>query len=192
MLRFRNAARAIGLLGLVSLTSPAPAAEPARDTGKSEAAGHRTRVLRSWPEDVKWRGRIVPARVEVVFDYTDGVAIERLVIETKSGRQVLKTQTFPPGVGVPAPSVEEIEEAKQLVRGDEELARLIRNADAVLDGGFEVFEPAGSPCGPGTRCIKIQIATDNGLGLIRNVVVDLTKQGIAHRAWLPEWSGGKK
>jgi hypothetical protein len=192
MLRFRNAARALGLLGLVVLTSPAPAAEPAREAGKTEAAGHRTRVLRSWPEDALVRGKKVPARVELLFDYTDGVAIERLVAETKDGRQVLKTQTFPPGVGVPAPSVEEIEEAKQIVRGDEELSRLIRNADAVLDGGFEIFEPAGGACGPGTRCIKIQISTDNGLGLIRNVVVDLTKQGIAHRAWLPEWSGGKK
>jgi hypothetical protein len=192
MARFRNATHALGLLGLVALAGAAAAAGPAQAAPKTEAAGHRTRVLRSWPEDVRWRGRTLPARVEVVFDYTDGVAIERLVAETKDGRQVLKTQTFPPGVGVPAPSVEEIEEAKQIVRGDEELSRLIRNADAVLDGGFEIFEPAGGACGPGTRCIKIQISTDNGLGLIRNVVVDLTKQGIAHRAWLPEWSGGKK
>lgn len=192
MLRFRNAAPALGLLGVIALASAAAAAEPARAAAKTDAPSHRTRVLRSWPEDVRVDGKLLPARVEVVFDYTDGVAIERLVSETKAGRQVLKTRTFPPGVGVPAPSVEEIEEAMQIVRADDEMARLIRNADAVLDGGFELFEPAGSPCGPGTRCIKIQINTANRLGLVRNVIVDLTKQGFAYRAWLPEWSGGKK
>ncbi len=192
MLRFRNAARAFGLLALVALTSAATAAEPAKAVAKPDAPSHRTRVLRSWPEDVRVGGKLLPARVEVVFDYTDGVAIERLVTETKAGRQVLKTRAFPPGIGVPAPSVEEIEEAMQIVRADEEMARLIRNADAVLDGGFELIEPAGGACGPGTRCVKIQINTANRLGLVRNVVVDLTKQGFAYRAWLPEWSGGKK
>lgn len=184
----RDAAVAVGLLGLVAA---AGAVEPDPATPQTKDA-HRTRVLRSWPEDVRMGRKLVPARVELLFDYTAGVAIQRVVIETKKGRAVLKTETFPPGVNVPGPSLEEIEEAMAIVRADAEIARLIRNADGILDGGFEIFEPAGSPCGPGTRCLKIQINTADRLGLIRNVVVDLTRQAIAYRAWAPEWSGGKK
>ncbi len=188
----RSLGRATAGAGLLALATAAGAAPVATPSTSEPPAGHRTRILRTWHEEVIQNGRRLPARVEIVFDYTAGVVVERLVLPTKKGDRVLKSETFPPGVNVPGPTLEEIEEAKQIVRADPELARLIRNAQAELDGGFEIFEPEGSPCGPGTRCLKIQIDTADRLGLIRNVVVDLTKQALAYRAWAPEWTGGKK
>lgn len=183
----------VGLSALLCVGSVAAAEVPKAGPAKDAKPAHRVRVIRSWPEELRVRGRGVPARVELLFDYTAGVAIERLVTEGPDGsRTLVRSQTFPPGVNVPGPSGEEIEEAMQIVRADLEMARLISNANAKLDGGFEIFEPAGSPCGPGTRCLKIQIDTPDGLGFIRNVVVDLTKQAIAYRAWAPEWNGGKQ
>jgi hypothetical protein len=95
-------------------------------------------------------------------------------------------------MNMPRPSEEEIAEAMAIVRADEEMGRLIAGGKGQLDGGFLIYEAAGAACEPGTRCIKVQIMTENRQGIIRNVIVDLAKQSIVYRAWMPEGPWGKK
>jgi len=186
----QNRGRHVALLALVALMG-AGAAVGAASAGK--AGEHRQRLIRSWPENPIVEGRAVPGRVEIWFDYDAGVAIHRVIANAKAGGTdtVLKSRTYPPGVGLPRPSPEEIAEAMETVRADKEMARVIDATHAVLDGGFQIYEPAGQPCGPGSRCLKVQLMTQDRRGIVRNVVVDLTKQEIVYRAFVPEGGKGK-
>lgn len=179
---------AFTLLGQAGVTHAAALQKGATDSA------HRTRVVKTWSEEIVQGGQRIPARVEIVFDYTAGVAIHRLVVKGATAdapEQVVSSKTFEPGYGVPRPSTEEIQEAMDIVRGDKEIAKVISATQAVLDGGFQIFEPAGKPCGPGTRCLKVQLMTDNRLGFIRNVIVDLTRQAIVYSTWVPSNEEGK-
>lgn len=157
----------------------------AEDTAAPPAAAHRTRVVKSWPEDFVVDGQKVRGNVEIVFDYTDGVAIERHVYGPENARKVASSRTNARGHGSPRPSPEEIEEAMDMVRNDKEIAQIIEVTHAVLDGGFQIFGKPGTRCGPGSRCLEVQLMTDNRLGFIRNVIVDLTKDAIVYRNYLP-------
>ena len=79
-----------------------------------------------------------------------------------------------------------------MVRADKEVGRVIDATHAILDGGFQIFEPADKPCGPGSRCLKIQLLTQDRVGFIRNVIVDLMKQEIVYRTYLPADEGKGK
>jgi hypothetical protein len=188
----QNRGRRVGLLALLVLVGTGVAMAAA---SAGEAGDHRLRLIRSWPENVTFEGRSAAGRVEVWFDYTAGVAIHKTVVNAKGPGgvdRVLKSETFPPGVGLARPSTEEIAEAMDLVRADKEIARIIASTSADLDGGFQIFESADKACGPGTRCLEIQLMTQDRLGLIRNVVVDLTKQEIVYRTYVPaDGKGGK-
>lgn len=187
----QNRGRRVGLVALLALVGTG-AAMAAASAG--EAGDHRLRLIRSWPETVTFQGRSAAGRVEVWFDYTDGVAIHKTVVNAKGPGgvdQVVKTEKFAPGVGLARPSAEEIAEAIALVREDKEMARIIASTQAELDGGFQLFESADKACGPGTRCLQIQLMTQDRLGLIRNVVVDLTKQEIVYRTFTPAEGKGK-
>ena len=183
--------RRVALLALLAVVW----AGSAMTAASAEKSGeHRVRLVRSWPENPIVDGRAVPGRVEIWFDYTAGVAIHKVVASAKAGAAdtVVSSRTYPPGVGTPRPSPEEIAEAMETARQDKEIARLIAATNARLDGGFQVFEPAGSPCGPGSRCLKVQILTSDGIGFIRNVVVDLTTQTIPYRTYMPVDEGKGK
>jgi len=41
------------------------------------------------------------------------------------------------------------------------------------------------PCGPGSRCLQIQILTPDNLGLLRWTVVDLVQRRIAYPVYVP-------
>jgi hypothetical protein len=77
------------------------------------------------------------------------------------------------------PSNEEITEAFDRVRSEPEFARILDQTGAQLMGGFVLNERAGLPCGPGTRCIHVQINTEDGWGLVRWAVVDLAEASSA-------------
>lgn len=173
-----------GLLALALFACATAVAGPALAAAKAE---HRVRVIRSWPEDVRVGNTTQPGRVEILFDYTAGVSIQRVVLLAKGNapERELSSKTNLPGHGDPRPSQEEIAEAFETVRADREIAKVMRVTNAILDGGFQIFEPAGMPCGPGSRCIEVQLMTDNRLGFIRNVIVDLTKQAIVYRTYMP-------
>lgn len=141
----------------------------------------RYRVLRTWQDTVKVDGVEVARRVEVVFDYVDGVARE--VAYDLAGK-VLGSVTIVHGQ--PRPSQEEIEEAGDIIRGDVYLGRILARTGGRPHGTFSMEEPEGRACGPRTRCLLVMIVSPDGRGLLRRVVVDLTRRAVVYRAYVPE------
>ena len=138
------------------------------------------RLLRSWEEPMKVRLNDVPRRVEVVFDYGQGVARENYY--TLDGELVGSKKITQ---NMPRPSREEIAEAVALVRADPELGRIASRRSAVFEGGFALEEGRGERCGPGSRCLQIQLISPDRVGLVRWVVVDLVKREIVYPAYTP-------
>ena len=166
------------------------AAGLAGGAGKQEGAKAkevRTRVVRTWLEPMTIKGEVVMGRVSYVFDYDAG-AFRRLV-QDAAGR-TLESKAHAPGEIDVRPSVEEIAEAFDRVRSEPEFARILDQTGGQLVGGFGLYEKAGLPCGPGTRCVHVQINTEDGWGLVRWAVVDLTKGAFAYRSYRPEMSQG--
>lgn len=153
----------------------------------AKAKQGRTRVVRTWLEPMTVKGEAVMGRVSYTFDYDAGTF--RRVVKDAAGR-TLESKAYAPGEIDVRPSDEEIAEATELVRSDAELARIIAQTDARLTGGFVLSERAGMPCGPGTRCLHVQLVSQDGVGLVRWVVPDLTKGGFAYRRYNPLLSEG--
>lgn len=169
------AARALAIGGLL-----AAAALP----GESgvDLTSRPVRLLRTWDETVKLPGgREYVRRVELVFDYGRGVAQEKY--STADGRLYGKRDIKQ---SQPSPSLAEIEEAKGIVRRDSELGRIVAGKRAVLEGGFILEEGRGRPCGPGSRCLQIQILSPDREGLVRWAVVDLVNRRIPYPLYVPK------
>src|ERR1051325_1990075 len=96
----------------------------------------RPRGLGGGHDGVKLWGRDVPRQVEVVFDYTTGVARE--IARDDSGK-ILSTRVLH---SAPTPSREEIAEAVALVSTDPDLGRMVSRTKAVPDGGFVLEQQA--------------------------------------------------
>lgn len=140
---------------------------------------HRTRLLHSWQDSVKVDGQDVERRVDVVFDYTEGVA-HHLSYDLKGNLlsdAAITTNT-------PQPSPEEIQEAQALVMADAELSVIVKRTGGVFEGGFVLEEPTGA-CGLGTRCLQLLLLSPDRIGLIRRIVVDLTRQTVPYRDYTP-------
>jgi hypothetical protein len=139
------------------------------------------RLLRSWEEPVKSDAGEQTRRVDVLVDYAAGQAWERF---TSPSGQPLGRMAI--AVGSPRPSQEEIAEAFQLVRRAPELALTFkRYPSLVLEGGFILQEPPGSPCNPQTRCLHVFLLSPDRAGLIRRVVVDLSNLKLAYKIYTP-------
>lgn len=154
-------------------------------SARAEQAVTRTsrplRLLRTWEEPVKTAGGYEYARrVELVFDYRKGVAYQNFYSTdgTQLGMKKI-AQTLP------SPSPEEIDEAFGMVRDEPDLARLFARFHPVLEGGFVLEEGRGKPCGPGARCLHVFLLSSDRAGLIERVVVDLARQKIAYRNYVP-------
>jgi hypothetical protein len=183
----RVALRMSLLLVTACLPIVAYSAEQA-DATKEGSKASRVRLIRSWPEPVTVGGKTALGHKEILFDYDEGVSIERTFDSTG---KVVETIVHKKSEGGPRPTVQEIEEAKQMVRADQELGRIITLTGAQLQGGFILKEDdANKPCGPGTRCIQIKLNTADGLGFIRWAVVDLTKNTFAYRSYMPSTGEG--
>ena len=63
---------------------------------------------------------------------------------------------------------------------------------AELEGGFLIEEGRGAPCGPGAGCLLSQVLSPDRSGLIRVVGVDLVKQTIPYRQFVPSEHPGVK
>lgn len=147
-------------------------------TGSDGAkAAPRIRLLRAYDEFVKVDGREERKRVELYFDYTDGVARE--VVYDASGARIADR----PVAGQPRPTDEEIAEAISIVRADRVLGGMLARVKAVPDGGFILTEGEGKACGPRSRCLHVFWLSPDRVGLVRWTVVDLVKQAIAYRAY---------
>ena len=167
----------------------APAAEEQAASVHATRTVTRTsrpvRLLRTWEEPVKAAaGREYVRRVELVFDYEKGFAQENYF--TPEGRPA---GTRKIKQAQPQPSVEEIAEAQELILRDRELSRIAQRRSAQFNGGFLLEEVRGKPCGPGSRCIQMQLLTPDHLGLIRWTVVDLVSQRVAYPVYVPRGVG---
>ena len=61
------------------------------------------------------------------------------------------------------------------------MSRIVERVKPVYDGGFVLEEAPGFACGPNTRCLQMQLLTGaDRMGLLRWVVVDLTRQKVAY------------
>ena len=143
------------------------------------AADPAVRVLRGWDEIIDTADGPAKGRIELVFDYEQGLGFEN-VYDTH-GNLIERR----PGPRVPTPSREEIDAAIDIVSNDPVLGQVIRDLQAYVDGGFILDEDAGKPCGPRTRCLQI-FAFRRGAGEVPlfRAVVDLTKDpssAIVHR-----------
>jgi hypothetical protein len=139
------------------------------------------RLLRSWEEPVKTvSGHEYARRVDLVFDYRKGVAYQNFY--SMDGLQLGMKKI---AQTLPAPSPEEIEEAFGMVRNEPDLARLFARFHPVLEGGFVLEEGRNKPCGPGARCLHVFLLSSDRAGLIERVVVDLARQRIAYRNYVP-------
>ncbi len=169
-------ARVLAVLGTL-----AAAPLPAQSAGVTTTS-RPVRLLRSWDETVKApNGRDYVRHVDLVFDYAKGFAQERY--SSGAGARVYGTRDIKQSQ--PSPSPEEIAEACDLVRRDAELGRIVARKNAVLEGGFVLEEGRGRRCGPGSRCLQVQLLSPDREGLVRWTVVDLVKREIAYPVHVP-------
>jgi hypothetical protein len=168
------AALAIAASGALVVV-PASAETPVTKTSRP------VRLLRTWEETIKASGgREYVRRVELVFDYSAGVAREN--IYTPEGRLYGSRELRQ---NPPRPSEEEIAEAQDLVRRDPDLSRIVERRAAELDGGFLLEEERGKPCGPGSRCVLVQLLTADRQGLLRWTAVDLVERKVVYPVFVP-------
>ena len=139
------------------------------------------RLLRSWEDTIKGNdGTEYTRRVDLLFDYGRGVAREEYSAADGTllgSREIKQSQ--------PQPSEEEVAEATSLILADAELSRIVRRRSARFNGGFLLEEARGRPCGPGTRCVQLQVLSPDQRGLLRWTVVDLVQRRIAYRIYVP-------
>lgn len=145
------------------------------------------RLLRNWYDTIKTSGGEMPRRVDILYDYAKAAAFERWY--TLDGRKFFERWFV---VNPPTPSDKEIEEAFEIVRTDTEMIPILRRFNAVLDGGFLIEEGRGKRCGPGARCLLVQVLSPDRLGLIRVMGVDLVKRNIPYRTFVPSEHPGVK
>lgn len=167
-----------------TLVAGAVALAAAIGSGVASAADG-VRVLRAWDEDVEVAGHAMRGRVELVFDYEQGLAFEQIY---DAEGQLLERR---PGPRIPTPSRAEIDEAIAVVSADPAMGAIIEAHKAYVDGGFILDESAGKPCGPRSRCLQIfAFRTDAGEAPLFRAVVDLTKNGASSIVHRDSWDQG--
>jgi len=145
------------------------------------------RLLRNWYDTIKTPQGEIPRRVDILYDYSKAAALERWY--TMDGRMFFERKFV---LNTPTASEKEIEEAFDIVRNDREMIPIIKRFSAVLEGGFVMEEGRGKACGPGARCLLVQVLSPDRSGLIRVMGVDLVKRYIPYRAFVPSEHPGIK
>ena len=142
-----------------------------------------TQTIRTWEEPVKIGGGTEIHRVELAFDYAQGVTLRRTFDAAGS---LLRTEAL---TAQPRPSDDEIAEATALIAADAELAPLLAASGATIEGGF-VYHQADfaaplAACGPGARCLQFDLVAPSRLESVRFVVVDLATRQVVERDLFP-------
>jgi hypothetical protein len=145
------------------------------------------RLLRSWHDSIKTPKGDLQRRVDLLYDYQKAAAFERAY--TLDGRLIASRRIV---VNPPTPSQEEIQEAFDIIRADDELARVLLEFSAELEGGFLIEEGRGTACGPGARCLLIHLLSPDRSRLVRAVGVDLVRRYVPYRTFIPSEHPGVK
>ena len=160
------------LLAVVALHAAAP------DAVAQEPSA---RVLSTWDDPVKLAdGTETVYRYEVTYDYETGVALRRAY--DASGTLVETREVAPP----PAPTPEEIEEARAIILADAALGGLAARSNATVEGGFILFSNQYPACAAPARCLQFDIMPPSKLESLQFVVVDLRTRTIIERDLFPD------
>ncbi|MEM6783524.1 MAG: hypothetical protein AAF624_07285 [Bacteroidota bacterium] len=173
--------RFASLLLVALLFAPAALAQDAADEPRE-----RTRVLRAWSEPVKLEdGARTVYNHEVIFDYETGVT--RQVVRDEDGALVAD---FP--IQQIRPTPEEFGEAMEILMAQPSFQSLRATRPFEADGGFILAQEEGQACGPGSRCLQIDLldATDR-TQRVRYVVVDLVSRTVAYPNFNPARDGNR-
>ena len=140
-------------------------------------------VIRSWEEPVKANGLTETRRVEVAFDYAQGVTLRRTYDDSGT---LLRTDEL---ARQPRPSDAEIAESAAIIEADAVLAPLLAESQANVEGGFlyntEDFEKPLAACGPGARCLQFDLVAPSRTESVRFVVVDLATRRVVEHDLFP-------
>ena len=167
---------ALGLAAVLLLftgTAPDAAAQARTDT----------ETIRTWDEPVKVGDREETRRVEVAFDYAQGVTLRRTYDASGAllGTEEISRQ--------PRPSDAELAESAAIIEADAELAPLLAASGAAIEGGFlyntEDFEKPLAACGPGARCLQFDLVAPSHTESVRFVVVDLATRRVVEHDLFP-------
>src|SRR5262249_10347217 len=120
------------------------------------------RLLRTWYDTIKTPRGEAPRRVDILYDYSKAAAFERWY--STDGTMFFERKFV---LNPPTPSDQEIEDAFEIVRADPQMVPILRRFNAVLEGGFLIEEGRGQACGPGARCLLVQVLSPDRSGLIR-------------------------
>lgn len=152
-----------------------------------------TQVIRSWEEPVKTADGEETRRVEIAFDYAQGTPVRRTYDTAGS---LLATEAI---AAQPQPSEAEIAEAEAIIEADAELAPLLAESGATIEGGFtynpedferedfahEGFKKALAACGPSVRCLQFDLVAPSRTESVRFVVVDLATRRVVEHDLFP-------
>jgi hypothetical protein len=167
------------LLGLAAVVLLAVAPQETHAQARTD-----TQAIRAWEESVKTEGRVETHRVEVAFDYAEGVTVRRTYDATGTLLRVTEIE------GQPQPSPAEVAEATAIIAADAELAPLLAESGATIEGGFtysgEGFDEPLTACGPGTRCLQFDLVAPSRRESVRFVVVDLATRQVVERDLFPD------
>ncbi|MEM8598563.1 MAG: hypothetical protein AAGF99_01470 [Bacteroidota bacterium] len=169
------------LLLVAVLFAPVTLAQDSADEPRE-----RTRVLRAWSEPVKLDdGARAIYSHEVIFDYETGET--RQVVRDEAGSVVAD---FP--VQQIRPTPEEFDEAVAILMAQPVFQSLRTTRPFEADGGFILVQEEGQACGPGSRCLQIDLldATDRRQR-VRYVVVDLVSRTVAYSNFDPAREGNR-
>jgi len=153
-------------------------AEPAH------AVKHGTMDLGEWTDAVKTDHGKEARHYRAVYDWDTGLTHEYAY--TLDGKLVSERSYR----GAPAPSPEEIEEARAIVLADPEIASILsRQPQFLLDGGFSIEQTASEgPCTERTRCLQMFLYDGNNV--VRHMLVDLRTGSILERDYIPPRNRG--
>jgi len=148
------------------------------------AAKHGTMDLGEWTDAVKTDHGKEARHYRAVYDWDTGLTHEYAY--TLDGKLVSERSYR----GAPAPSPEEIEEARAIVLADPEIASILsRQPQFLLDGGFSIEQTASEgPCTERTRCLQMFLYDGNNV--VRHMLVDLRTGSILERDYTPPRNRG--
>ena len=162
------AARLLAAVLLAALAAPLGSAQPLRVSTSAP------RVLFAVTDSVKTDdGRRARVTRTVTYDPVAGTYTDETV---DAAGETLRRSVRAVSVAGPTPA--EGEAARALVAAHPEIAPLVAAAqgEVHVEGGFPLVREAGHPCGPGGRCVTVDVfetTPDGAPRRLRYAVVDL-------------------
>lgn len=131
------------------------------------ADGRELLLIREYYDDVKLPGGEERWRVQYLWDYANGVAVQRIFNNDGS------LQSLEPKPALTLNATEaELAFAIELVKHDVRIAPHL-TADATYYGGFSFREPDVEACNMRSRCVHVFAVRDEGQVRLVHAIVDL-------------------